>query len=76
MLEIFVPETRSKIHNTLKDLAVVGEFIIKNPNGIIEEVQGLTSRWTRISMILEIPSKIINTISIDFVKLRKECVKR
>ena len=55
---------------TMKDiLTVAEEFAIKNPKGIIEEVQGLTSRWVDIAHALVIPVKIIDTIDNDFVML-------
>jgi len=55
---------------TLKDvLAIAEEFAIKNPKGIIEEVQGLTSRWVTIASELEIPEKIIKRIENDFIVL-------
>lgn len=55
---------------TIKDaLAVAEAFTIKNPKGIIEEVQCLTSRWIAIADGLSIPKKIIDTIHNGFVQL-------
>ena len=59
---------RTKI--SLKDvLTIAEEFAIKNPKGIIAQVQALTSGWVAIANELEIPGKIIDTINKDFVKL-------
>ena len=55
---------------TIKDaLAVAEEFTIKNPKGIIEEMQGIKVRWVAIAEGLKIPKKIIDTINADFGKL-------
>ena len=55
---------------TIKDvLTIAEEFAIKNPKGIIEEVQVLTSRWVELANELEIPKKIIDRINDDFLKL-------
>lgn len=56
---------------TKKDLlAIAEEFAIKNPKGIIEEVQELRSRWQEIATELEIPENIINTIENDFSTIK------
>jgi serine/threonine-protein kinase HipA len=50
-------------------LAIAEEFSIKNPKGIIKEIQLLTARWNDIAKELEIPEKIIKTINDDFIVL-------
>ena len=48
---------------TIKDvLTIAEEFSIKNPKGIIEEVQVLIPRWLALATELEIPENIINAI--------------
>ncbi len=48
---------------TLKDLLIIAEeFVIKNPKGIIEEIQALKPRWMEVAMELEIPENIIKSI--------------
>jgi serine/threonine-protein kinase HipA len=55
---------------TIKDiLTIAEEFAIKNPKGIIEEVQALTSKWVELANELEIPKKISDRIDDDFLKL-------
>ncbi|WP_010178229.1 type II toxin-antitoxin system HipA family toxin [Aquimarina agarilytica] len=55
---------------TLKDiLTIADEFSIKNPKGIVAEVQGLIPRWQEVASELEIPKKIIKQIHTDLVKL-------
>lgn len=54
---------------TKKDLLTIAEeFAIKNPKGIIEEVQDLMPRWVEIADELEISNKIISKINNDFFK--------
>lgn len=54
----------------LKDIMTVAEeFAIKNPKGIIEEMQGLTSRWIAIANELEIPQNIRTRIENDLIVL-------
>ena len=51
---------------TMKDiLAIAEEFAIKNPKGIIDEIQALTFRWAELANDLDIPEKIINRINND-----------
>lgn len=55
---------------TLKHLlAIAEEFAIKNPKGIIDDVQKLTSRWVEIAGDLEIPSTILHKIHNDLITL-------
>ena len=55
---------------TIKDtLTIAEEFAIKNPKGIITEVQALTSKWIDLADEHEIPKKIIDRIDNDFLKL-------
>lgn len=57
---------------TLKDvLTIAEEYAIKNPKGIIEEVQELTAKWSEIATGLEIPGRIIKTIEEDFIFITK-----
>ena len=53
---------------TIKDiLNIAEEFAIKNPKGIIEDVQELSPRWNNIATNLNIPKNIIKKIHKDFV---------
>lgn len=48
---------------TAKDLLTIAEeFVIKNPKGIIEDVQALIPRWSALATELEIPENIIKAI--------------
>jgi serine/threonine-protein kinase HipA len=48
---------------TIKDvLTIAEEFSIKNPKGIIEEVQALIPRWLALATELDIPENIIKAI--------------
>ncbi|MBU2929102.1 type II toxin-antitoxin system HipA family toxin [Winogradskyella psychrotolerans] len=48
---------------TIKDiLTIAEEFSIKNPKGIIEDVQALIPRWSALAAELEIPENIIKAI--------------
>lgn len=48
---------------TIKDLLTIAEeFVIKNPKGIIEDVQVLITRWMEVAGELEIPENIITAI--------------
>ncbi|MBB3123775.1 serine/threonine-protein kinase HipA [Mesoflavibacter sabulilitoris] len=48
---------------TIKDiLTIAEEFAIKNPRGIIDEVQTLIPRWSTLATELEIPENIIKAI--------------
>jgi serine/threonine-protein kinase HipA len=54
----------------LKDvLTIAEEFAIKNPKGIIEEVQSVIPKWKRFSNELNIPQIIIESISKNLLKL-------
>mgnify|MGYP000226971260 FL=1 len=55
---------------TIKDvLTIAEEFSIKNPIGIIENIQALTSKWVELANEHEIPKKISDRIDDDFLKL-------
>ncbi|WP_310991714.1 type II toxin-antitoxin system HipA family toxin [Aequorivita marina] len=55
----------------LKDLLnIAEEFAIKNPKGIIEEVQELRSRWPEVATGIEIPEHIIDKIEKDFTTIK------
>lgn len=47
-------------------LSIAEEFAIKNPKGIIEDVQGLIPRWSEFAKTLDIPQNIIEKINRDF----------
>jgi serine/threonine-protein kinase HipA len=54
----------------LKDvLAVAEEFGIKNPVGIIKEVESLIPRWKEIAIELKVPLKVIQTIEKEIRKV-------
>ena len=56
---------------TIKDiLTIAEEFAIKNPIGIIENIQALTSKWVGLADEHEIPKKISDRIDDDFLKLK------
>lgn len=47
----------------MKDLlSIAEEFVIKNPKGIIEDIQALIPKWMEIASELEIPENIIKVI--------------
>ena len=53
----------------IKDvLAIAEKFAIKNPKGIIEDVQALIPKWKEIATELDIPEKIITSIKNDLIK--------
>jgi len=55
----------------LKDVLMIAEeYAIKNPKGIIEEIEQLASQWQLIAKVIGIPEKIRNRIENDFVNLR------
>ncbi|MEM1336885.1 MAG: type II toxin-antitoxin system HipA family toxin [Bacteroidota bacterium] len=55
---------------TLKDvLTVAREFAIKNPKGIVEDVQSLVPRWSEIAIEFGIPKSIVERISKDLIML-------
>src|SRR5690554_7210448 len=63
-LPISINGKRSEI--TLKDvLTIAEEFAIKNPKGIIQEVESLIPRWVEIAKAQEIPTPIIEKIHQD-----------
>jgi serine/threonine-protein kinase HipA len=48
---------------TLKDLLVIADvFSIKNPKGILKEVQSLIPKWNKFANELNIPKNIISSI--------------
>ncbi len=52
-----------RIEITLKDVMMIAEeFAIKNPKGIIDDVQALIPRWMEIASELEIPENITKSI--------------
>ena len=59
--------------NSIDVLTIAEEYAIKNPKGIIEEIEQLTEKWSEIAEELNIPKKIISRIQNDFVffNLRK-----
>ena len=55
---------------TMKDLLTIAEeFVIKNPKGIIEDVQALIPRWMEVARELEIPEHIIKAIQKEIKKI-------
>jgi serine/threonine-protein kinase HipA len=55
---------------TIKDLLIIAEeFAIKNPKGIIEDIQSIIPRWMEVASELDIPEKIINRIGKDLIRL-------
>jgi len=53
---------------TLEDIMTIAEtYAIKNPKGIIREVQKGKERWESITKKLEIPEKVRNSIKKEFV---------
>jgi serine/threonine-protein kinase HipA len=54
----------------LKDVLLIAEeYAIKNPKGIIEEIEQVTSLWSIMSKELEISEKISKRIEHDYMKL-------
>ena len=47
-------------------LSIAEEFAVKNPKGIIDEVQNTAVFWKKTAIELNIPENIINTIENDF----------
>lgn len=59
---------RSEIN--LEDILTIAEtYVIKNPKGIIKEVQNVIESWDGITKQLEVPERIRNGIGKEFVKL-------
>lgn len=55
---------------TLKDVLTISEaYAIKNPKGIIKEVQSTIQKWEAYTKELEIPEKVINAIKKEFIIL-------
>lgn len=55
---------------TIKDLLTIAEeFVIKNPKGIIEDVQALIPRWMEVAVELEIPENIIKVIQKEIKRI-------
>ncbi len=55
----------------IKDLLIIAEeFAIKNPKGIIEEVQSIIPRWKVVARELEIPENIMYKINNDLDTFR------
>lgn len=55
---------------TLKDvLTIAEEFSIKNPKGIIDDVQELIPRWSEIARELEIPENINTAIKKEITRI-------
>ncbi|QCX00119.1 type II toxin-antitoxin system HipA family toxin [Aggregatimonas sangjinii] len=54
----------------MKDmLAIAEEFVIKNPKGIIEEVQALIPKWIEIAEELNIPGHIVKAIQKEIKRI-------
>jgi serine/threonine-protein kinase HipA len=55
---------------SLKDIMTIAEtYTVKNPKGIIKEVQNVMESWDSITKELEIPEKVRNGIRKEFNKL-------
>ena len=55
---------------TIKDLLTISEeFVIKNPKGIIEDVQTLIPKWMEVGEELEIPENIIQAIQKEIKRI-------
>ena len=50
-------------------LTIAQEYAIKNPKGIIEEVQQATQNWSSIAQYVNIPENIIEIIARDFERV-------
>lgn len=54
---------------TLEDIMTIAEtYAVKNPKGIIENVQNIIESWAGITKELKIPEKVRNGIKKEFVK--------
>lgn len=61
---------RKRTEITMKDIqAVAEEFAIKNPKGIVEEIQELIPKWMGIPDNLGVPQHISKRISEDLIRL-------
>jgi serine/threonine-protein kinase HipA len=59
---------RNKI--TLEDVLTIAEaYVIKNPKGIIKNIQGATLKWDSLCKEFEVPEKVREAIKKEFVKL-------
>ncbi|ANW95827.1 phosphatidylinositol kinase [Wenyingzhuangia fucanilytica] len=59
---------RNKI--TLEDVLTIAEaYVIKNPKGIIQNIQGATLKWDSLCKEFEVPEKVREAIKKDFVIL-------
>ncbi len=55
---------------TLEDIMTIAEnYAIKNPKGIIKEVQNVIKSWEHITKELEIPEKVRSDIKKEFVRI-------
>ena len=69
-----IPKT-STINNkrntiTIEDvMRIAEEFVIKNPKGIIKEIQGVSKKWKEATSDLQIQKKVIREIEKEFVEL-------
>ena len=62
---------RKRTEITKKDVfAIAEEFAIKNPKGILKEIQALLPRWMEIASELHLPNEIIKKISQDFLHFK------
>jgi len=63
-----VNNKRSNI--TLEDLLIIAEtYVIKNPKGIIKEVQKAVLKWETLTIALQIPEKVSKAIKKEFVAI-------
>jgi serine/threonine-protein kinase HipA len=54
----------------LEDILTIAEtFVIKNPKGIIAEIQNVVKNWNSFAEGLKIPTKVIKGIEREFIKL-------
>ncbi len=51
-------------------LSIAEEYAIKNPKGIIEEVEALIPRWSALSKEVDIPQKIIDAIQHEIKRIK------
>ena len=55
---------------SIKDMLAIAEmFSIKNPKGIIKEIQQITLKWNNLATQLNVPNKVIKAIQNEFIKL-------
>ena len=54
----------------MKDVLIIAEeFAIKNPKGIVADVQGLIPRWVEVAEEFEIPGHIITAIQKEIKRI-------